>query len=112
MLENRVPEVEMGTFSNHLKIKTMKRVMLAAMLLVSTVTVFASETNGSTIKEEKKILIELNEEKGECTYSISAKVGPSWGQVEIKCSYTATTCKEAISKANSCVEEARKAIMQ
>ena len=90
----------------------MKRVMLAAMLLVSTVTVFASETKGNESKEEKKIEWKADEQKGECTYSISAKVGPSWGQVEIKCSYTATTCKEAIAKANSCVDEARKAIMQ
>jgi len=88
----------------------MKRLMLAAMLLVSTATVFASETKGNESKEEKKM--ELNvKQKGECTYSISAKVGPTWGQVEIKCSYTASTCKEAITQANKCVDEARKAIM-
>ena len=90
----------------------MKRVMLAAMLLVSTATVFASGTKANENKEEKKVELNVNKQKGECTYSISAKVGPSWGQVEIKCSYTASTCKEAITQANNCVDEARKAIMQ
>ena len=82
------------------------------MLLVGTVSVFATERKTTDNKEEKRIEWKVDEQKGECTYTISAKIGPSWGQVEVKCSYTATTCKEAITQANSCIEEARKAIIK
>lgn len=90
----------------------MKRVIMAAVLLVSTVSVFATESKGELKKEEKRIEVKIqNVDKGECTYSASATIGPSWAKVEVKCSYTSTSCKEAISQVNKCLDDARKAIM-
>lgn len=90
----------------------MKRIVLAAMLLVSTAAVFATESKGSEVSG-KETAININAVKqDECQVTISGKVGPSFMQVEVKCSYTASTCKEAITKAVGCLEDAKKAVMQ
>lgn len=90
----------------------MKRVIMAAALLVSTASVFATETKDLISNKEtgKEVKVKVKEKRDECSVSLSTKIGPSWAQFEVKCTYTATTCKEAIAGVNRCLEEARKAI--
>jgi methionine-rich copper-binding protein CopC len=90
----------------------MKRVMFAAMLLVSTVTVFATETKGKEDKVQTKEVRSTPQQFDECEVSISSKVGPSFAQVEVKCTYRAATCKEAISNVAQCLKDAKAAVMQ
>jgi hypothetical protein len=88
----------------------MKRVIMAAALLVSTASVFATETKGEVSSKENRKEVKVEQERVECSVSLSAKIGPSYAQIEVKCTYTATTCKEAIAGVNKCLDEARKAI--
>lgn len=90
----------------------MKRVMFAAMLLVSTVTVFATETKGKDHKVQAKEVKSTPKQFDECEVSISTKIGPSFAQVEVKCSYRAATCKEAITNVQTCLKDAKAAVMQ
>lgn len=90
----------------------MKRVMFAALLLVSTVTVFATETKGREDKVQSKEIRNTPQNFDECEVSISTKVGPSFAQIEVKCSYRASTCKEAISNVQQCLKDAKAAVMQ
>jgi len=91
----------------------MKRMIVAAVLLVSTVSVFAadvkSDGRNDQVKKETKI---SDEETSECSLSLEATFGPSWGNVTVTCKGTAPTCKEAVSIAKNCLEEAKRAIMQ
>ncbi|MGB4771530.1 MAG: hypothetical protein WBP58_08730 [Chitinophagaceae bacterium] len=89
----------------------MKRVMFAAMLLVSTVTVFATETKGKDDQVSGKE-IRSTQKFDECEVSISTKIGPNFAQVEVKCSYRAATCKEAITNVAQCLKDAKAAVMQ
>jgi hypothetical protein len=89
----------------------MKRVMFAAMLLVSTVTVFATEAKGKDDQANGKE-IRSTQKFDECEVSISTKIGPNFAQVEVKCSYRAATCKEAISNVAQCLKDAKAAVMQ
>ena len=89
----------------------MKRVMFAAMLLVSTVTVFATETKGKDDQGNRRE-VRSSQNFDECEVSIGTKVGPSFAQVEVKCTYRAATCKEAISNVAQCLKDAKAAVMQ
>lgn len=89
----------------------MKRVMFAAMLLVSTVSVFATETKGKNDQVNRKE-IRNTQKFDECEVSISSKIGPNFAQVEVKCTYKAATCKEAITKVSQCLKDAKAAVMQ
>lgn len=89
----------------------MKRVMFAAMLLVSTVTVFATETKGKDEQVNRKEFTST-QKFDECEVSIGTKIGPSFAQIEVKCSYKAATCKEAISNVAQCLKDAKAAVMQ
>jgi hypothetical protein len=91
----------------------MKRMIVAAALLVSTVSVFAADVKSEGRNDQKKKEVKIsNRDASECSLSLTATFGPSWGQVTVTCKGTATTCKEAVSIASNCLEEAKKAIMQ
>jgi hypothetical protein len=90
----------------------MKRVMFAAMLLVSTVTVFATETKGSGEKVQTKEVRSTPQKFDECEVSITTKVGPSFAQIEVKCAYRSSNCKEAIANVQQCLKDAKAAVMQ
>lgn len=83
---------------------------MAAALLVSTASVFATETKGAVSNKETRKEVKVEQKSDECSVTMSAKIGPSFFQVEVKCTYTASTCKEAIAGASKCIDEARKAI--
>lgn len=105
------PEVG-NHFKTIQKVKIMKRVMFAALLLVSTVTVFATETKGNNDKVQTKEVKSTRQNVDECEVSITTKVGPSFAQIEVKCAYRASNCKEAISNVQQCLKDARAAVMQ
>lgn len=90
----------------------MKRLMLAAMLLVSTATVFATETKGKTEGKTTETTQVNRKQTDECTVSISGKVGPAFAQVEVKCSYTSSSCQEALTQVKKCIQDAKSAVMQ
>jgi hypothetical protein len=91
----------------------MKRMIVAAVLLVSTVSVFAADVKSEGKNDQKKEEIKISgKEASECSLSLEATFGPSWGNVTVTCKGTAPTCKEAVSIAKNCLEEAKKAIMQ
>jgi hypothetical protein len=91
----------------------MKRMIVAAALLLSTVSVFAADvkSEGRNVQKKKEVKMS-NLDASECSLSLTATFGPSWGQVTVTCKGTATTCKEAVHIANNCLEEAKKAILQ
>jgi hypothetical protein len=86
--------------------------IMAAMLLVSTVSVFAADVKSEGKKEQKKIEIKAEKDVSFlCSISLQATVGPSFAQVSVTCTGTAVACKEAVSIAKNCLDEARKAFM-
>lgn len=91
----------------------MKRMMIAAMLLCGTVSVFAAEKK-SDVKDRNIVAVVKEEmENGDavvCTVSLSASIGPEYMQVTVTCSASASTCKEAIATAKRCIEDAKKAV--
>jgi len=98
-------------FIHFLKIRTMKRMIMAAMLLVSTVSVFAADVKSEGKKDEKATEVKIAaKEAVECSISITATIGPSWSSVTVTCTGTASNCKEAVVTAKNCIEEAKKAI--
>jgi hypothetical protein len=91
----------------------MKRIIVAAVLLVSTVSVFAADVKSEGKNDQRKTEIKISgKEASECSLSLEATFGPSWGNVTVTCKGTASTCKEAVSIAKNCLEEAKRAIMQ
>ncbi len=89
----------------------MKRMIMAAVLLVSTVSVFAADVQREVSKDDKKIEVNIPKgETGECSIALTATLGPSAAQIKVTCTGTAETCKEAVSIASSCINEAKKAI--
>ena len=89
----------------------MKRMIMAAVLLVSTVSVFAADVKSEGKNDQKKKEAGVfNREAAECSMSLTATFGPSWGQVTVTCTGTAATCKEAVTVAKNCLDEARKVI--
>ena len=88
----------------------MKRMIMAAMLLVSTVSVFAADVKSDKRKDQDKITVKMKTwETAMCSMSLQATLGPSFAQIKVTCTGTATTCKEAVGIASSCLNEARKA---
>ena len=83
---------------------------MAAALLVSTVSVFATETKGADLNKEAKKETPVKPIDQSCTVSLTAKIGSVFAQIEVQCSYTAANCKEAFSGALKCLDEARKAV--
>jgi len=88
----------------------MKRMIMAAVLLVSTVSVFATEKTGADPNKEVRKENPIKPIDNSCTVSLTAKVGSVFAQIEVQCSYTAANCKEAFSGALKCLDEARKAV--
>jgi hypothetical protein len=90
----------------------MKKMIMAAVLLVSTVSVFAGETGNEKVK-----LSQHNEWKNEemknptCTVSMEGAVSLPGISVKVTCSATAASCKEAITQAAKCLEEAKNILM-
>ncbi len=90
----------------------MKRMIMAAMLLVSTVSVFAADVQREGSKDEKRIEVNISKgETSECSISITATLGPTAASIQVTCTGTAANCKEAVSIASSCINEAKKALM-
>ena len=86
----------------------MKRVIMAAMLLVSTVSVFAAD-----VQSESNRPVKLTERKNivngadECSMTLTATIGPSFAQIQVTCKGTAATCKEAGVIAKTCLDVAK-----
>lgn len=91
----------------------MKRMIVAALLLCGTVSVFAAE-HKSDVKERNMLAIVKKEKESReavvCTVSLSASIGPEYMQLTVTCSASASTCKEAIATAKQCIEDAKKAV--
>lgn len=85
---------------------------MAAVLLVSTVSVFAGE-----IDNQKEKIVPVKEWKTEklenvmCTVSLEGSVTLIGVSVKVTCSATATTCKEAVTQAAKCLEEVKNIMM-
>jgi hypothetical protein len=90
----------------------MKRVILAAVLLVSTASVFAAGENSDRgkIDPQKKWKTE-DAMSPTCTVSMEGSVTLIGVSVKVTCSASATTCKEAITQAAKCLEEAKQILM-
>jgi hypothetical protein len=90
----------------------MKRVIMAAVLLVSSVSVFATGENREKVK-----IGQQNEWRSEdpksitCTVSMEGSVSLIGVSVKVTCSATASSCKEAITQAAKCLEEAKQILM-
>lgn len=90
----------------------MKKVIMAALLLVSTVSVFAGETSNEKEKSGQHKEWKKEEVKSPtCTVSMEGAVTLPGVSVKVTCSATATTCKEAITLAAKCLEEAKNILM-
>jgi hypothetical protein len=86
----------------------MKRMIMAVVLLLSSVSMFAAEVkNEVKMKETQTVLTSYGGEVAECSMTLSATIGPSWAQVQVTCKGTASTCKEAGIIAKSCLDEAK-----
>jgi len=81
---------------------------MAAALLVSTVTVFAADNNSEKLNAVKKA---FGPEQSSCTVTLEGTVSLPGLSVKISCSATSTTCREAINMANTCLNDAKRAIM-
>ena len=92
----------------------MKRVLVAAMTLLVTGSVFATE--GKIEKEKVKVEIKkdvktvelkkVDEVDGECTVSFSGRIEIPGISGTFTCSSTESTCDAAIDKAISCIKSA------
>jgi hypothetical protein len=90
----------------------MKRVIMAAVLLVSTVSVFAAEDNSERGKSgQQKEWKSENEQSIVCTVSMEGSVTLIGVSVKVTCSASASSCKEAITQAAKCLEEAKQILM-
>jgi intracellular sulfur oxidation DsrE/DsrF family protein len=86
----------------------MKRMIVAAVLLVSTVSVFAADVKSEVNTKEKLREVRCSGvEVAECSMTLTATFGPSFAQVQVSCKGTAATCKEAGIIAKSCLDEAK-----
>ncbi|HSF45563.1 MAG TPA: hypothetical protein VLA58_06110 [Chitinophagaceae bacterium] len=90
----------------------MKKVIMAAVLLVSTVSVFAGETGNEKDKLSQNKEWKKQEVKDPvCTVSMEGAVTLPGISVKVTCSASAATCKEAITLAAKCLEEAKNILM-
>jgi hypothetical protein len=89
----------------------MKRMIMAVLLLVSTVSVFAADVKSEGKKDQVKTEIKMSgKELGECSISVEATLSTPIFEAKVTCKGTAATCKEAVSIAKNCLDEARKAL--
>jgi hypothetical protein len=80
----------------------MKRVLVAAMLLLGSVSVFAE---GREVKKDIKAAQDEREEDKLCTVSISAKLSyPLIAEASFICSASAEDCITASEMAQGCVQ--------
>lgn len=88
----------------------MKRVLVAAMLLLGSVSVFAEEgkidkDKGREVKKDIKVAQDEREEDKLCTVSISAKLSyPLIAEASFICSASAEDCITASEMAQGCVQ--------
>lgn len=91
----------------------MKRMIMAAVLLVSTVSVFAADERKGEIDIDQKI--ERQKEQGKvpvCEVTLETSINLPGISIKVACSASSTSCREAIALANSCLAEAKKLIME
>lgn len=90
----------------------MKRVIMAAVLLVSSVSVFATGENREKVKIGQQNEWRSKDPKSiTCTVSMEGSVSLIGVSVKVTCSATASSCKEAITQAAKCLEEAKQILM-
>ncbi len=90
----------------------MKRVIMAAVLLVSTVSVFAAGENNDRVNNSQQKEWKTAEVKTPvCTVSMEGSVTLIGVSVKVTCSASAASCKEAITQAAKCLEEAKQILM-
>jgi hypothetical protein len=90
----------------------MKRMIMAAALLVSTVSVFATDVRKGEVNIDQKI--ERQKEQGRepvCEVSMETTISVPGISIRVTCTASASNCREAIQLANSCLAEAKKLIM-
>lgn len=90
----------------------MKRVIMAAVLLVSTVSVFAAGENRDKVKNAQQKEWRTDEVKSPvCTVSMEGSISLVGVSVKVTCSASAASCKEAITQAAKCLDEAKQLLM-
>ncbi len=90
----------------------MKRMIIAAVLLVSTVSVFATDVRKGEVKNDQLIERKIDQEEPPvCTVTMETSISVPGVSVKVSCSASSSTCKEAIAMANSCLDEAKKILM-
>lgn len=90
----------------------MKKLMLAALLLWSTATVYAGTPKGEEANGKQPKVRKLLKPAGMCNFTMSAMVGPPGSQVEVKCTYSAPACWVAIVQVMMCLEDAKREFIQ
>ena len=95
----------------------MKRVMVAAMLLLVTGSVFATEVKVDREKVKQEVQQEKTVDKAsavvlteECTITLDGWIGLPFLGIRVSCQGTATTCKRAAALVAKCVKETIKAV--
>lgn len=90
----------------------MKKLMVAALLLWSTSTLYAGIPKGEEATGKHPKTKRLLKTSGMCNFTMSAMVGPSGNQIEIKCTYSAPACWVAIVQVMMCLEDAKREFIQ
>lgn len=95
----------------------MKRVLVAAMLLLGTVSVFATEGKMDREKGKQEVKYEKTVDKSsadvleeECTISLEGWIGIPYIGIHVSCSAKAATCKRAAEMVVNCVRDTIKAV--
>jgi hypothetical protein len=91
----------------------MKRMIMAAVLLVSTVSVFAADVRKGEVKIDQRI--ERQKDQGKvpvCEVSLETSINFPGLSIKVTCTASSTSCRQAIELAKSCLEEAKKLIME
>ncbi len=87
--------------------------IMAAVLLVSTVSVFAADVKkGETVIERKIEQQGKKEKEPVCSVTMETSLSAFGFSVKVSCTGSSTSCKEAIAIANSCLNEAKKQLME
>lgn len=87
--------------------------IMAAVLLVSTVSVFAADVRKENANQDQKIEQQKKQEKVPvCSVTLETSINIPGVSVKVSCTGSSTSCKEAIAIANSCLDEAKKLIME
>ncbi|MGB4771531.1 MAG: hypothetical protein WBP58_08735 [Chitinophagaceae bacterium] len=90
----------------------MKKLMIAALLLWSTATVYAGTPKSEEATGKNPKAKNLLRNTGMCNFTMSAMVGPSGNQIEIKCTYSSPACWIAIVQVMMCLEDAKREFIQ